>query len=1137
MEDSGSSARERHLTGNPVPCLEPRSVFARPKVLGACLFFGLLVLWTANRPAAPAHASALRQSAPAAVNPIDVIVILDDSGSMATCWPWALGAQPSGPPCEGFSHNAPSDPGELRYSAARLLVHLADGADRIAVLRFDSAAGGVGALGLLQEVGTVENRRRLAASLQAPQDYADRGYTRLDLGLREALRLLKDHGDPDRNQYIVLLTDGEPSAPLNVTGQRQVITNLLTQIQEAGGLLFPVILCNPDAGCSGEILKERSPLAREAKSAQDLLLIFSELFSEMKPDRSVVTHRNVDGDLSLSVRKAHGTGGIAFVSPSSTISVVERDGAPMQTQSVLDDANVDLNLVAAPLPAGEWVAQTTDLSAFAVVQADSFPELLFPPPSVHRNPASIRYYPVGRSPLIMLAGAGPAAAEPLLLNGTTQIPVLGQDPLSGRAVALHQLSGSPDHVTVQLGEDSHPLQLRRTFRLQARDDLPQARVVSPRPDGGGILEDGSLQLQVGFDLDASVRDVEVAAYVSDITGSEDRVVYREKLSCLDGTGASSAAAAYATLCSDSGFAPQDGRDYEVLYLIAATVKGLRFGSFARAALEMEPAIYVRGLPADIDLAKMPEGGWPLTVQAGTVEEIGALEASLILRRSDTSEIVREVSLDFSVDVPESGSQAGLLRVEGLDLLRPGEYEGQLNLSALSPAGLPMQVDVRPAPSLSVLLSIPRSQARIRAQEADFGELLFDTSPNYRLDEEILLPVDFSLDVPFRLSVELTESSCGGLTATAGDLQPFPSSSGSGAAARPASSSEWALPVRLQSRSPMSPGACQGILGIAGPDQDFEVVSSNPRASSEAVSHSASLPFRFQVREVEWSIAGALDFGNLGRAGESGTETLQLRFNGKTPFVLNVVGIAASAEFGEGTVALDHESLESAPVEITGAPDDEGFYHVPVTLVARKALPSDPLHGSFYSGGLMLSIAGLDDEVRTVDISFRSPTLYQRHVEWWLRPFYTFPLVLCSGPLFLLGLLILVARFRGRNYRYDDEEDSVAVLPEQGAAAAPAFAAGPRSADSWQPSVAVRPASPSHSSEAWADPNVSGGVLGQGEAAAGSWEANWEHNVWSEPTASDGAAGEGRSWGSGPASAGDSGDSDATDSPWSSQYSY
>ena len=1109
-------------------CIRKRSAAAK---VFACLLSACLILLATASFAAPVYAlppanslntqSAFPNPQTVAADPIDVVVILDDSGSMATCWPWPLGKPPSTPPCEGFSHNAPSDPNELRYSAARLLVHLADSADRIAVIRFDSTAEGVGALSLLQEAGSAENRRRLAASLQAPEDYAQRGYTRMDLGLLEALRLLKVHGDPDRSQYVLLLTDGEPTAPLNVTGQRQVITSLLAQVEDAGALLYPVILCNPDGGCAGDFLKNSSPLAREAKSSQDLLLIFSEIFAEMKSDRSVVTRRNVHGDLTVSIRIAHGAGSIAFVSPQSAISAVQRDGAPMLTQSVLDDGNIDLNVAVAPLPAGEWVAKTNDLSSFAVVQADSYPELLFPPPSVQNNPASTRYYPTGKSPLVVVAGAGPAADEPLLLNGTTPISALGQDPLSGREVAAQQLSDSPHEVTIQLGEDRHPLQLRRTFRLQARDDLPRAQVFSPSATNPGILDDGSVQLQIGFGPGTQPQDMQAAVYVTDITGGGSQTVYRKTLNCPPPTDGRN------LLCADDGFMPQDGHDYEALFLLTAVLDGVRFGDFARTPLEVEPAIYVRGLPTDIDLAKMPYEGWLLSVRASTVEEIGTLEASLILRRSDTSEIVREASLDFSIDVLENGSQTALLRVDGLDLLRPGEYEGQLNLSALNPAGLPMEVKVRPAPSLPVALNIPRSSAHIQVQEADFGELLFDTSPNFRLDEEILLPVIYNADTPFRLTVELTESSCSGLTATAGDLQPsdLPVADSSGTDTwQQASKTGWALPIRLQSQTTMSPGSCHGILSLSGPGQDFDVLSANladPNRSDTL--QRASLPFRLQIRDVEWSVAGALDFGNLGRAGESSTETLLLRFDGKTPFVVQVVGIAASGETPDGVMTLDEHFLEAPPVEISGVPDDQGFFEVPLTLVARKALPKDALRGSFYSGDLILSIAGLTNETRSVDINFRSPTFYQRYVEWWLRPFYTFPLVFCSGPLLLLGLLIVVARARSRGYNVDDDQGPM-TLSGQGSSLTPEYVADFSSSDSWQPANLaaadpIRPAfgggeiKPEATLVAPAFENFAD------SASAGTHNAAWD-TAWDQV-----------SWGAEQSSSEESGDFDPPDDIW------
>ena len=157
------------------------------------LILGLLLLLASLHNSAPLFAADFAQTAVPigpATEPIDVVVVLDDSGSMATCWPWPREGLPFNPPCQFPSVNLPSDPDELRYSAARLLIHLADEEDRIAVVRFDSRAEGVGALGAMQQAGGSENRRQLAATLTAPTDYLPRGYTRMDLGLAEAIRLL-----------------------------------------------------------------------------------------------------------------------------------------------------------------------------------------------------------------------------------------------------------------------------------------------------------------------------------------------------------------------------------------------------------------------------------------------------------------------------------------------------------------------------------------------------------------------------------------------------------------------------------------------------------------------------------------------------------------------------------------------------------------------------------------------------------------------------------------------------------------------------------------------------------------------------------------------------------------------------------
>jgi hypothetical protein len=954
------------------------------KYLIAGLLLALIVglAWGQNAVAAPV--TQVDQPISPATEPIDVVVVLDDSGSMATCWPWPQQEAPFNPPCRAPSINDPSDPDELRYSAARLLIHLADDADRVAMIRFDATVEGIGLLGTLQAIGSAERRRILANSLQPPTNYLIRGWTRIDLGLEEAARLLESNRQPNRNQYVLLLTDGEPNAPPSAPGQEGRIIQYINRLQEDGVLIFPVVLCTPTSGCPAEFLREQfGPDVREAQNATELLRVFSEVFAEMKVDRSVVTTRDLAGNLVFNTRPEHGVGQLAFVSPRSAINSVRRGETAVVTQSLLDDGNIDLNVISGNVPAGEWAVETGDPSAFAVIQADSYPELIFPPPSALNSPASVRHYPAGKTPLIVARGAGPAAGEPLLLNGQMPIPPMGTGSL-----AAMPLPTTANEISIQLGNDRTPLQLQRSFRLAALPDLPGAEVISPTPADPGLLEDGRTRLEVALGPGQNVEGVQAVAYVTDVT-AEERPVYQASLNCSDRT------------CFDEGFTPADGRSYRVVFLLTAYAGDIRFGDWAEGILNVEPAIYLRGLPTTIDLRQMPADGWPISIMAGTTEEIGSLNATLELRHAESGERVSEATLQFSAEVDESAATESLLRVSGLDRLRPGSYEGEITLTVTSPAGRPMDVRIRPAPVLPVTLSVDRSAARLQSQVVDFGERAFETSPGFRLNEEILLPVTFERGHSFRIVAEVAESSCSGVSVTSGELQP----EGDG----------YLLPLRLQSGSPVGPGPCTGVIRFAGPSEDFDIFPEQ-------------LNYRLLVRGLEWSILGELNLGNLGQAGERATQTLLVRFNGQTPFTLRMLDFSAAGETDSGRAELDQSYVEVLPVEVHGEPNANGFYEVPITLVARRSIPLDPLRGTFYSGDLRLGIDGLPNESRTVNLGFRSPTLYQRYVAWWLHPIYALPLLLCTGPLTLLLLLVLVARVRSRGAVYDEEEPEV-TLPQ------------------------------------------------------------------------------------------------------------
>lgn len=947
---------------------------------------GLLFFWGIG---AAATDGQIEPAAPKAADPaplIDVVVVLDDSGSMATCWPWPQGEPPYYPPCRSPSPNQPSDPENLRYSAARLLVQLADADDRVAVIRFDTVAEGVGAMGSLQRVGTADERQQLIQSLQPPDDYFRRGYTRIDLGLQLAMDLLEGAREPGRDQYIVLLTDGEPTHPNGPDAVKADIQDQVNTLRSDGVLTFPVVLCNPTAGCQGEFLREvfADFGVDEATTAESLLRVFSDVLAEMKPDRSVIASKGQN--VQVATRAPQAVRSMSFVTERDGLLALNRDGQPAASRTTLNDPNIDVSVVEAPgQNEGQWAGQVAESGGFVVVRAESYPELVFPPPSLAESPASIRYYPEGKSPLLIARGVGPAAGESLLYNG--QLPL---QPFGQRDLRFVLPADEPGVIRLQLGEDKQPLQLVRSFRVEPREDLPRAEVISPSAGSDGRLQDGRMRLEVGLRGGDPASNLAAMAYVFDTSAETEKgaaaLVHSATMTCGERT------------CTDETFLPADGRSYEITFVVEGEVDDLRFGDWAQTAVGLEPAVYLRGLPAQLDLAQMPDEGWPVELTSGTLEEIGMLSAEVALRNVATGERVKDVTLDFMQDVPEEGALAATLFIDGLNNLRPGDYEGEITLEAKSPSGLPMDVRLRPAPEIPVSLTVPRPLARIRSQALDFGDVLFDTSPNFRLDEEAYVTVDYS-GRPFPLTAELVADGCPDLSVTAGDVQTR--------------LGQTVVPLRMTSPGVVQPGGCSGTIRFSGPDGDYDVTP-------------GSVEWQVRVADVEWSIVdGELNLGDLQDAGQRIEETLRVRFSGKTPFVLEVEEIqAAGSNLPDGapsTLASDY--IDIPAVEVNGPPQEDGTYLVPLTMIARQAIPHDALRGSFYTGQLGLRIAGLDDAAKPVDIAFRSPSVYQRYLAPTVVPVYSMPWVLCTAPLTLLILLVIVARTRGRGFDQEEEEQA------------------------------------------------------------------------------------------------------------------
>lgn len=915
--------------------------------------------------------------------PIDIVIVLDDSGSMANCVdPWT----PNNDKCKP-GQTPPSDPQDLRYSAARLLLTLADSDDRIAVVRFASRVEGVGALSKLTTMGGPENRESLMSSLNAPKDYSNYGETRIDLGFAKAVDIFAGQQDSARARYLVFLTDG---VPYGGQDQGAAVRGSAAALRRMGIQAFAVVLCNEASGCpEGAVtfLESNAGIAsRLAQNASELLREFSDIFAAIKPDVHVVDGRNQDRNLEIFTRETHGARRIAVVTSSGELSSLRRDGQPITTEKALSDGNIEVNLVeSSALPAGRWVGVTRDEGAFVVASTDTYPTLLSPPPSIAENAASVRYAPAGK-PILLVGGVhGPAGQDPLLLDKTTPLKPLTTD---GQIRWITAPTGSKE-VVLQVGSDTAPLQIIKHFAIETRSDLPTLQADSPSATASCVPNNPCL-FQASFGPGAEVMGLQGHVYVLD-QSLDDQPVFDADLECQGRS------------CSRKEFVPEDGHSYAIYFVVEGVSQGVRFGDWVEANLVMEPAVYVRGLPDPLNLDQQPPDGWPVTVVAGTTEDLGRLTADLSLKRTDDGSSLNGVKAVFSVDLRGAGEQKATLKVDLPPDMAPGQYEGTLSFrTERQPTG------VRLPPPVKVFINVATPTAVIEGTNVDFGKTTFDISGG-SVKVEASLPISFTNGDPFAVQVtEFESDNCPGLQLAADAPE------------------DGKLLLRLftTGQTQLQPGVCAGTFALGAPD------------ANSVVERGANLTWTLEIVPLTWafkSVRGAdrregQDFraDDIGLPQERAKAELLVYFTGNPDFHLEASDLHATG----GARSIGAESLELLLGEPSPA-NETSTYLVPMDLVVKESVPYHPIWGTTYSGDFKLAVAGLPGKPIAVSFRFRSPSWLQRHVFkyyhlWW-------PGIVCwpLSVLFLLVVTFVILRQRASRL-----EEQVAANPPASTAAPP-----------------------------------------------------------------------------------------------------
>lgn len=966
-------------------------------LLAAVLWVGLIPLVP---PISPSPAYAAGES-----TPTDVVVVLDDSLSMAICWPM-VGNDLRATGCSG-GQQPPNDPSALRYSAARLMVTLADPDDRLAFVRFDVKAEAVGPDSLTR-IGGRESRDQLARAIQAPplDSFRQRGRTRIDLGLEGAANLLlsRPPNEAARPGYIIFLTDGDPTGPTGLASdtetQRASIAQTMQRLRNAGIRVFPVKLlgdCGND--CPGNFLNETMGSVDDAKNARDVVLAFSSILTRMKP-RLTIVPSGTGGDVELFTRTPHGVTQLTVVSNKGGLAAVTKNDQAAPAPTVLDDGNLEVQVVeSGNLGDAKWTARARAAGAFVVVRAETSPQIVYPPPVTTVDPSAVRIVPSGKSVLLVSQVEGPGLGETLYLEGKSALKPISID----KRLSFLEVSAGERRVVLQVGNDARPLQLRRTFVLEPRDGLPRAQAQKPVCVPGQPCE-----LKVTFGPGAAVSDLGGMVFVADqVSGQEPVPVYSAPLTC-DAASRS---------CADKAFQPQAGHVYAIRFALQARSQGVLFGDWEQATLPMRPSVLVRGLPDPLDLARQPDGGWPVTVVAGTTEDLGKLRAHLTLRHSPNGPEVEVQQPEFAVDVRGAGETPATLKIPPLRRrLPPGSYSGQLTYTIeRQPSGEPVEL---PAPNL-VTYSLSTPTARITQTSVDFGEVNWDPRPDWHLDTTKTVSVQFEdVDAPFPFTLQLenpNERACPGLKI---DVDGEP---------RLQANDIYQLTLRLTSAGQLQPTTCTGTIAFEGPGAGYQV-KAPPRVT-----------WQTRIRQITWSLvgiqhAGSVTMGDqqlgwLGNTDDAVDLRLIIDYSGKPPFQVSVEGHAESP--GGNRVGPPLLLIRQAPISHPAGAEQR--YEVPLHLTLSGPVPYDnaldaALWGTTYSGTLKLSIEELDGQAKNVQVRFLNPGWAGRYVAPravavadWVLGWYRGGWLLLGAP-FTLCMLLFLLWLRARLRRVPPEPD-------------------------------------------------------------------------------------------------------------------
>ena len=674
---------------------------------------------------------------------IDIVLLIDESGSMA---------KPSNQPPDYDSWDAPDSPeafngGELRLSAAKLIIDLADENDRVAIIYFSDK---VLYSQPLTKIRNEQGRRALKKQVRSYFDPLHTG-TSYKMALDEAHRLLM-RSPKNRQRAVIFLTDGDPQEmidgqlrkinqgdnPISVEEYLDWLAPTTDKFIETSIPIFPLLFGDYEyPEIANSIAVKTGGIMAELSGTNELLKAYAKIYSRLRPDLFIDYINEGQDDFQVAIEQWKEVNRVSFVfeksknqekSEGRLMSKLNFNGKSLLSPSGRNaskdrykwqwrvEPHYDLlDIQSRNALDGEWeITWRDDIHRHGLIIARSelSVDMVYP---LKSSSVGVGYYASQHGPLIGIDVKRQGHAYPnddyaplVFLPNHEQLP-MGRVGLSPNNTMWFMQANVPQssknqEIIVQLGNFNTPVRMRREFTIRGMA-LPYLVERDAKTEGGRLI--------FRFDINLagqSLAEYDVKGFISD----EQKQIINRNATCNESpiSGPNDQTIIPCQIVID--YVP--GHSYTARLILEGESEGIQYSDFLEMSSTTQRKCFLNLPEQEKELGLLQFGQKTVSFILPVMDYQDACEALSVsvaeVKGADAYPLDPGLLSALLINTPND--EAYELKLLGLENLSPNQYNVRLSFQGGTVPVLPE--------TIYVSFEIPDAEIRVSPNILDFGEI-------------------------------------------------------------------------------------------------------------------------------------------------------------------------------------------------------------------------------------------------------------------------------------------------------------------------------------------------------------------------------------------------------------------------------